>query len=203
MAGTLTNISISNVVAVGAMTASSITGVPGHPVSEIRLRNVRVTARGGARAEVAGQIVPELEKSYPDAYMFKDLPAYGLYCRHVRGLTLDDIELNTDQPDARPAVVLDDVRHARMRTLQAMPPAEGQPLVWLRSVQDYQLRGLRARPGTKAVLRLSGVGTAHETPVELWDRVMAVNVRGVFLVSKFAVPYMMEKKRGSIIRILA
>jgi hypothetical protein len=28
-------------------------------------------------------------------------------------------------------------------------------------VQDYQLRGLRARPGTKAVLRLSGVGTAR------------------------------------------
>jgi len=161
MAGTLKNISISNVVAVGAMTASSITGVPGHPVSEILLRNVRVTARGGARAEVAAQIVPELEKSYPDAYMFKDLPAYGLYCRHVRGLTLDDIELNTDQPDARPAVVLDDVRRARMSTLQAMPPAEGQPLVWLRSVQDYQLRGLRARPGTKAVLRLSGVGTAR------------------------------------------
>jgi polygalacturonase len=161
MAGTLKNISISNVVAVGAMTASSITGVPGHPVSEILLRNVRVTARGGARAEVASQVVPELEKSYPDAYMFKDLPAYGLYCRHVRGLTLDDIELNTDQPDARPAVVLDDVHHARMRALQAMPPAEGQPLVWLRSVQDCQLSGLRARTGTKAVLRLSGAGTAR------------------------------------------
>jgi hypothetical protein len=58
-------------------------------------------------------------------------------------------------------VVLDDVRHARMRALQAMPPAEGQPLVWLRSVQDCQLSGLRARTGTKAVLRLSGAGTAR------------------------------------------
>jgi hypothetical protein len=161
MPGTLKNISISNVVAVGAMTASSITGIPGYPVSDIMLRNVRVTARGGAGADVVSQTVPELEKRYPDAYMFKDLPAYGLYCRHVRGLTLDDIELDADQPDARPAVVLDDVRHARMRTIHAMPPAEEQPLVWLRSVQDYLLTGLRARAGTKAVLRLSGADTAR------------------------------------------
>jgi NAD(P)-dependent dehydrogenase (short-subunit alcohol dehydrogenase family) len=48
---------------------------------------------------------------------------------------------------------------------------------------------------------ISGVGTAHETSVELWDRVMAVNVRGVFLVSKFVVPSMMGAKRGSIINM--
>ncbi|HEX9495146.1 MAG TPA: glucose 1-dehydrogenase [Candidatus Limnocylindria bacterium] len=48
---------------------------------------------------------------------------------------------------------------------------------------------------------ISGVGTAHETSVELWDKVMAVNVRGVFLVSKFVVPYMIVKKRGSIINM--
>jgi NAD(P)-dependent dehydrogenase (short-subunit alcohol dehydrogenase family) len=48
---------------------------------------------------------------------------------------------------------------------------------------------------------ISGVGSAHETSVELWDKVMAVNVRGVFLVSKFALPYMMEKRRGSIINM--
>jgi len=48
---------------------------------------------------------------------------------------------------------------------------------------------------------ISGVGTAHETSVELWDRVMAVNVRGVFLVSKFVVPYMIQKKKGSIINM--
>jgi NAD(P)-dependent dehydrogenase (short-subunit alcohol dehydrogenase family) len=40
-----------------------------------------------------------------------------------------------------------------------------------------------------------------DTSVDDWDRVMAVNVRGVFLVSKFAVPYMIEKKRGSIINM--
>jgi hypothetical protein len=58
-------------------------------------------------------------------------------------------------------VVLDDVDHARMRNLRAMPPAEGQPLVWLRSVRDYELSRLRARPGTKVVVRLSDADTAR------------------------------------------
>jgi polygalacturonase len=159
--GVLKNVSISNVVAVGAMTASSITGVPGYPVSDIRLKNIRVTARGGADVRVASQRVPEVEARYPDAYMFTDLPGYGFYCRHVRGLTLDAVELDTDRPDARPAVVLDDVHHARVTALRAMPPEEGQPLVWLRSAQDCRISGLRARPGTTTVVRLSGANTAR------------------------------------------
>ncbi len=48
---------------------------------------------------------------------------------------------------------------------------------------------------------ISGVGTVHETSAELWDRVMAVNVRGVFLVSKFALPHMIERRAGSIINM--
>jgi NAD(P)-dependent dehydrogenase (short-subunit alcohol dehydrogenase family) len=48
---------------------------------------------------------------------------------------------------------------------------------------------------------ISGVGTLHDTSVELWDKVMAVNVRGVFLVSKFVLPHMLERRRGSIINM--
>jgi hypothetical protein len=161
VAGMLRNVAISNVVAVGATTASSITGIPGHPVSGIRLADIHVTARGGVGAAVASRSVPELAKRYPDAYMFHDLPAFGLYCRHVRDLTCDRVELHADRPDARPALVLDDVAQARVRRLRAEPPAEGQPLVWLRSVQDCQVSDLRTRPGTSAVLRLSGADTAR------------------------------------------
>jgi NAD(P)-dependent dehydrogenase (short-subunit alcohol dehydrogenase family) len=37
--------------------------------------------------------------------------------------------------------------------------------------------------------------------VELWDRVMAVNVRGVFLMVKHVAPHMIAKKSGKIINI--
>lgn len=40
---------------------------------------------------------------------------------------------------------------------------------------------------------------AHEVTVEEWDRVFAVNVRGVFLCTKHVVPAMMKAKKGSIV----
>jgi hypothetical protein len=158
--GTLRKVAISRVEAVGATVASSITGVPGRAPSEISLKHIRLTAKGGGEARVAALAVPELEKTYPDAYMFRDLPAYGLYARHVEGLELDGLELGVDQPDGRPALVLDDVRRARVRALHAMPAAEGeQPLLWLRSVRDCVVEGVRLRAGTRRVVRLSGQDT--------------------------------------------
>lgn len=40
---------------------------------------------------------------------------------------------------------------------------------------------------------------AHEVSVEEWDRVFAINVRGVFLCTKHAVGPMMKAKAGSIV----
>lgn len=48
---------------------------------------------------------------------------------------------------------------------------------------------------------VSGVGTVHETPVDVFDRVMRVNVRGVFVASQAVVPHMMEQRSGSIINM--
>jgi NAD(P)-dependent dehydrogenase (short-subunit alcohol dehydrogenase family) len=40
-----------------------------------------------------------------------------------------------------------------------------------------------------------------DTPVEAWDQVMAVNVRGVYLACKYAIPRMIERHSGSIINV--
>jgi NAD(P)-dependent dehydrogenase (short-subunit alcohol dehydrogenase family) len=40
-----------------------------------------------------------------------------------------------------------------------------------------------------------------DTDVATWDKVMAVNVRGVFLGCKFAIPQMVEQGSGSIINV--
>jgi NAD(P)-dependent dehydrogenase (short-subunit alcohol dehydrogenase family) len=48
---------------------------------------------------------------------------------------------------------------------------------------------------------IAGVGALHETSIELWERVMAVNSRGVFLVAKAVLPTMMAAGRGSIVNM--
>jgi len=161
VAGDLKDISIAHIVATGATWPSSITGIPGHPISNISLTDIRITSKGGGQAALLSRNVPELEKQYPDATRFRDLPAYGLYCRHVNDLRADQLDLTVEQPDARPAVILDDVRQADLRAIAATPPANGGPVFWLRSVQDGTLHGLRRRAGTKTLVRLSGSGTAR------------------------------------------
>lgn len=46
---------------------------------------------------------------------------------------------------------------------------------------------------------LMGRYKVHETPEELWDRIMNLNFKGIFLCSKAEIKVMLEQKNGSII----
>lgn len=105
--GTLKNVQFNNIVATGGTLASSITGLPGHLVENVALSNIDIVMAGGGKKQPAP--VPEAAGDYPHAPMFGPLPASGLYARHVKGLTLNNIRLRTDKPDERPAIVLEDV----------------------------------------------------------------------------------------------
>ena len=48
---------------------------------------------------------------------------------------------------------------------------------------------------------IGGVGDIVETEPELFDRVMRVNVRGVYLVSRAVIPQMIRQRSGSIINM--
>ncbi len=48
---------------------------------------------------------------------------------------------------------------------------------------------------------IAGVGDLEETTLELWERVMRVNARGVFLMSRAVVPTMIAQRSGSIINM--
>jgi NAD(P)-dependent dehydrogenase (short-subunit alcohol dehydrogenase family) len=48
---------------------------------------------------------------------------------------------------------------------------------------------------------ISGVGDVQETKPDLFDRVMNVNVRGVYLMSRAVVPQMIKQRSGSIVNM--
>jgi NAD(P)-dependent dehydrogenase (short-subunit alcohol dehydrogenase family) len=48
---------------------------------------------------------------------------------------------------------------------------------------------------------IAGVGDVEETSLELWEQVMRVNARGVFLMSRAVVPTMIAQRSGSIVNM--
>lgn len=108
--GRMRDIMISNIQASGAArTGCSVTGLPDHPVEDVTLDNIRIRYEGGGTLEDAARAVPEKEASYPKGDMFGVLPAYGLYCRHVNGLRLHNLDLSFETDEVRPGIIADDV----------------------------------------------------------------------------------------------
>lgn len=139
--GALRRVVISNITAYNAEPkfASIISGVPGHPIEDVTISNVRILYRGGGTAEDAARKPEEREETYPEPSMFGTVPAYGLFIRHARGLTLRDIVLGTMTADARPPVVLQDVQNLRLDHVDAPHPA-GVPFAVFRGIADLVVR---------------------------------------------------------------
>lgn len=108
--GRLRNVTISGIRARGGgLTGCAIAGLPGHPIENVSLQDIRLEFQGGGTAEDARRVPAEWADRYPEFKMFGTLPAFGFYGRHIRGLRLRDIELVAIQPDARPPMALSDV----------------------------------------------------------------------------------------------
>ena len=84
------DIMISNVVAndIDSLAGIIVTGMPGEPLRNISLSNIRLQYRGGGKAELAKKEYREQGRNYPEPKFAKETPAFGLYARHVDGIGL-------------------------------------------------------------------------------------------------------------------
>ena len=88
--------------------------------------------------------------------MFGVLPAYGFYCRHVKGLKLTNVSLQTAAADQRHALVCEDVEDAVIEGLDT-PFAPGAcAVIRLNNAKDVFIRGCRPKTGTDLFLNLQG-----------------------------------------------
>jgi polygalacturonase len=136
--GTLRRVSISDVTIHDAdpRYPSTIVGIPGHKIEDVRISNVRHHLAGGLGPADAVQNPAELADAYPEHAMFGTLPAFGFYIRHATGIVLDDVAVRFEEKDTRPAFVLDDVSQADFHRVQADKVA-GAPTFDLHSVDDF------------------------------------------------------------------
>ena len=178
---------IDNVHATGSIMTGSITGLPGNPVEDVTISNLRIDTDEAAlfpdqTAAAVNKPVPELPKPYPEARMFGRLPAHGLYLRHVDGLRFRSVEFTASANEIRPAIVADDVRRFDIDGLRATAVGDGGPLLRLIDVKRAFVRGAVAATGTRAMVRVEGDKTERvvitacdatdaDQPVELADGV--------------------------------
>ena len=162
--GRLCNVVISGVVAVGATGTSSIAGLPGHPIEGMTVENVRITTAGGWRHRVALD-VPERSAMYPSVRIYGDgdLPAFGLYLRHARDISLRNLELTAERVDARPALVADDVTELHVARLTGWPAKGEAPVLWLNDVRGGLVETGIAPDGPPVFLRVTGKSTQRVT----------------------------------------
>jgi polygalacturonase len=109
--GQFRRVNISNIVVENSDVkyACLIMGVPGYPVEDVNLSNIRIHCEGGAKPEKAEVVVPELEDGYPDPRNFGQIPAYGFFIRHASDIRMHQVKLSYEHTDYRPAFVMEDV----------------------------------------------------------------------------------------------
>ena len=123
---------------------SGIVGIPDIPIENVVLKNVEIIYPGGGNKNYAYRgtspeeldSIPEMIDVYPEFSQFKELPAWGLFIRHAKGITLDNVRLVAGAKDYRPAVVADDVDGLVIKDLKTDEPAsKGKKQVVKRNVR--------------------------------------------------------------------
>jgi polygalacturonase len=103
--GTLTNISITDIVIRNATFPCIFTGIPDHPITNINLKNLKIEyneIKNSPREIISNEIyhrakkvkteqslfnVPEAIRNYPEADMFGSLPSWSIYGRHLKNFS--------------------------------------------------------------------------------------------------------------------
>ena len=164
--GSMKNISISNVYAEVPSTKpdagynyegpvedlprnispSSIVGMPDVKIENVLLKNIEIRYPGGGDPSYAKvgldelDKVPEMASSYPEFSMFKELPAWGFYIRHAKGITFENVSLSCSKKDYRTSIVMDDVENATLQNLQVTEPGPKKEPVF-----SYRSKGIVVR----------------------------------------------------------
>lgn len=158
--GTLRGVRIDNVHAVGGMLASSVTGLPGAPVEDVSFTGVTLESLEEGSVQLGQRVIPEVLAVYPEARMFGKLPAFGLYVRHVRELTLRDVVFKAAAAEERSAVVADDVRELTIDGFRAYAAGAKAPTISLSNTRDALLTSCASDPIAPALVEIKGAATA-------------------------------------------
>jgi len=117
-------------------------------------------AGGGTVAQAAKRDVPKVAAEYFGVWNSAPggPPAYGMYARNVKGLSLQNVRFEYDQPDARPAIIFDNVQDASINGLSAKGSPETELFRFINS-KDVLLTATRVLTSAATLLRVEGAAS--------------------------------------------
>ncbi|HEU5403171.1 MAG TPA: glycoside hydrolase family 28 protein [Terriglobales bacterium] len=142
--GRMKRILISDITSYNALPnlCSIISGIPGHNIEDLKIRDIYLHQLGGGTREEAALQPEEKETAYPEPTMFGTLPASGFFVRHCKNLEFSNVEIAAEQADHRPAFWLKDVDGADFFRVKG-PVAAVAPVFALQEVRDFRVSASR------------------------------------------------------------
>ena len=109
--GTLSNVVIRDMAVKHARRIGIlISGIPGHVIEDVTLEQIAIAMSGELETQLPPQPA-ENPSAYPEVRMFGgNLPAFGIYGRHLRGLRMRQVAIAGIAGDTRPEQLLSDDR---------------------------------------------------------------------------------------------
>ncbi|MGI9048636.1 MAG: SDR family NAD(P)-dependent oxidoreductase [Rubrobacteraceae bacterium] len=110
-----------------------------------------------------------------------------------------DVAVADVLPEGEATLVMVNIKHSGRRGIYVRADVAEEDQV--RSTFDTVLE---AFGGIDILVNNAGIlsqSPLEEMPIEEWDRVLGVNLRGTFLCCRFALPRMLEQGRGRIINV--
>jgi hypothetical protein len=93
--------------------------------------------------------------------MFGWLPASGLYCRHVRGLSLRDVSFTAPAQEWRSTMIFDDVCQLTLDGFRTTTVTGGVPPIVLTGTRDVWICDAMAPTHSKALVGVEGSETSN------------------------------------------
>lgn len=162
--GSVKNVVFSNITAKAyGIIPSLISSIPGEYIDGITLRDIIVEHIGKGTVEDALAPLKENLDDYPENRMYgKTNPAYGLYVRHAKNVTIDNFQVRLLHSDARPAVVMEDVQDVLIDKLKDVSAKKPDILVRMADCKNVLFRNADTGASTPhTFLKLEGASTTN------------------------------------------
>src|SRR6185295_12524658 len=130
-----------------------VNGANDDVLENISFQDIHFTFEGGGSTEEAIREVPQLAGEY---FEIGTPPAFGIYARNVRGLSLTNVRFEVGKKDLRPAVVFEGVNDGSINGLSVQGDTEAEALIRFSNSNDVLLTGTRVLTPTATLLKIVG-----------------------------------------------